>query len=375
MSKFLAIISDSSQRNFAEDVALRLALPEKEIFEGGVAAAAKFILEKRVSAKYILIDIGFPNSDVFAELDALAQNCSVGTKVVVVGDVNDLNFYRELIKRGVVEYFVKPASVDDVVTALRARPQQAQASANANGKVISFISSSSGDGSTSVALNVAYMLATKHGAETVVVDMDYQFGLVARSLDLAFSTGIKDLYSQPDGMIDETFIEKTIVSYKNNLSIIPAPRELGIMPNISAETIINLIKILKSRYKFVIIDLPHVWSEWVAVVLSESDRNIMVSQLSLKSVTHANRLLEAFENNGINRNKISILINRSGSKLKEPFSASEYALVTKHKIDFYISNDSKTMAIAEDKGQTAVEAGNSLLNKQFEEIAKSLVGG
>ena len=74
------------------------------------------------------------------------------------------------------------------------------------------------------------------------------------------------------------------------------------------------------------------------------------------------------------RNKTSILINRSGSKLKEPFSASEFALVTKHKIDFYISNDSKTMSISEDKGQTAVEVGNSLLNKQFEEVTKSLMG-
>jgi hypothetical protein len=47
-------------------------------------------------------------------------------------------------------------------------------------------------------------------------------------------------------------------------------------------------------------------------------------------------------------------------------------LVTKHKIDFYVSNDSKTMSMADDKGLTAVEVGNSLLNKQFDEVAKTL---
>ena len=376
MPKFLAIIADASQKPFVEEVAQRLNISDKEIFEGSLFAAANHISQNHSSPKYILIDIAFPGPDIFSELDALAQHCTVGTKVVVIGDVNDLNFYRELIKRGVVEYFVKPSSVDEVATALTAQPTQPVPMNNAGhkGKVISFISSSSGDGSTTVSLNVAYILATKYAAETVIVDMDYQFGLVARSLDLSFTAGIKDLYSQPEGMIDETFIEKTIVAYKNNLSIIPAPRELGIMPSISEDTLRNLITILKKKYKFVIIDLPHLWSEWVAVVLGEVDKNIMVSQLSLKSVTHANRLLEAFENNAIQRSKTSILINRSGSKLKEPFSASEFALVTKHKIDYYISNDSKTMSISEDKGQTAVEVGNSLLNKQFEEVAKSIAG-
>lgn len=374
MSRFFAIIPDSSQRALAEDLANRLNISDREIFDGDLAAAAQYVTQNQLSPKYILIDIGSPSEEIFAHLDKLAQNCTVGTKVVAIGDINDLALYRELLRRGLAEYFVKPVGVDDLVVAFSAQSPMAQSPSAPvkDGKVFSFISSSSGDGSTSVALNVAYTLANKYQAETVVVDMDFQFGLVARSLDLTFTSGIKDLYSQSDGMVDETFVEKTIISYKSNLSIIPAPRELGIMPNVSAETMISIIKILRTKYKYVIIDLPHVWNDWVAIVLSEVDKNVLVSQLSLKSVTHATRLLEAFENNGIQRNKTSVLINRSGSKLREPFTANEFSLVTKQKIDFYISNDSKTMAQADDKGVTAVEIGNSLLNKQFEEVASSL---
>ncbi len=374
MSRFFAIIPDSSQAALAQEVAAGLNILDSEIYDGNLAAASTYMSQSQISPKFILIDIETPTDSIYSELDALAQNCTVGTKVVVIGDVNDLNFYRELIKKGVVEYFVKPASAADLVGAFKAQAHQAPAasSQNVDGKVISFLCSSSGDGSTTVALNVAYSLASQQAAETVVIDMDYQFGLVARSLDLSFTSGTKDLYEQADGMVDETFVEKTIISYKNNLNIIPSPRELMIMPTLSPDMMIEILRILKRKYKYVIIDLPHVWSEWLAVVLSESDRSVLVSQLSLKSVTHASRLLEAFENNGTQRNKISILINRSGSKLREPFSANEFSLVTKQKIDFYISNDSKTMAAADDKGITAYEVGSSLLNKQFDEVAKSL---
>lgn len=376
MSRFFAIIPDPSQRALAEELANRLNISDRELYEGDLAQAAQYVSQNQLSPKYILIDIQTPSEDIFQHLDMLAQNCTVGTKVVAIGDMNDMHLYRELVKRGLAEYFVKPVQVEDLEKAFAAQPAQAaSAPASAkNGKVFSFMSSSSGDGSTTVALNVAYMLASKYQAETVVVDMDYQFGLVARSLDLTFTSGIKDLYSQADGMVDDTFVEKTIVSYKNNLSIIPAPRELGVMPTISAETMISLIQILRSKYEYVIIDLPHIWSDWVAVILGEVDRNVMVSQLSLKSVTHSSRLVEAFENNGLQRNKNLVLINRSGSKLREPFSANEFSLVTKQKIEFYISNDSKTMSMADDKGVTAVEIGNSLLNKQFEEVAKNLAG-
>lgn len=375
MSRFLAIFIENDNTGLAQQVASGLGLLDFDFVTGGPNEGATFLASKKTSPSYILIDVGHSTPDVFEQLDNLAQHCTVGTKVVVIGDVNDLGFYRELLKKGVVEYFNKPASADDIKLAFLAQSVSSSAispTSEMQGKAISFICSSSGDGSTTVALNAAYALATKFKAPTVIVDMDFQFGLVARNLDLSYSLGIKDLYLQPEGTIDQTFIEKTIVPYKNNLSILPAPRELGIMPNIPAGSFVNIIQVLKKKYKYVIIDLPHLWTEWLAVVLNEVEKNVMVSQLNLKSVTHASRLLDAFENSGIPRAKTSILINRSGSKLKEPFTAAEFALATKHKVDYYISNESKIMAASEDKGEIAIELGSSLLNRQFDELALGL---
>jgi len=206
----------------------------------------------------------------------------------------------------------------------------------------------------------------------VIVDMDYQFGLIARNLDLTPISGLADLLAHPEGAIDQTFLEKTIVEYKDNLSVISAPRMLEFMPKITSHTIANLIFILRTKFKYVILDLPHGWSEWITILLKEVDHNLIVSQLSIKSVTHTSRLLDAFQISGVNSNNSSLLINRSGSKLKEPITAQDFVMACKKKVDYYVSNESKTMAMAEDQGVTAIELGNTILNKQFREVAASL---
>ena len=45
---------------------------------------------------------------MLAELDRLAESCDAGTKVVVIGHINDVVLYRELLKRGVSEYLIAP---------------------------------------------------------------------------------------------------------------------------------------------------------------------------------------------------------------------------------------------------------------------------
>ena len=51
-------------------------------------------------------------------LDRLAEFCDTGTKVLVIGRVNDILLYRELIGRGVSDYMVAPFDVLDLVRAV-----------------------------------------------------------------------------------------------------------------------------------------------------------------------------------------------------------------------------------------------------------------
>lgn len=370
---FLVISSDESVQAVAKDISDQFGFVAPAAAPD-VQSAVQLLTQSGSSPLYILADAASRGIDFVNELDALAEHCEAKTKVVVVGDTNDLNLYRQVIAKGVSEYFVKPVQTQDVKEAfLRGTTDPTgPASGEANGKVISFLSAASGDGATTVAINTAYSLASELGKSTVLVDMDYQFGLVARNLDKDASAGLKELYEHPEGTIDQTLIEKTLVKYDENLFIVTAPRHLDFVPEISGDVIANVIYNLKRKFDYVILDLPHVWTGWVANVLKEADKNIITAQLSIKSVTHTARFLDAMRMKNIDQEKTAVVINRSGSKFKEPITANDFAMATKKKVDFYVSNDSKTIALSEDQGKTAVEMGNSLLNKQFAEIATAI---
>src|SRR5439155_1399277 len=55
---------------------------------------------------------------ILAGLDRLAKVCDSGTRVVVIGRVNDVTLYRELVRRGVSDYVIVPIGALDVVRSI-----------------------------------------------------------------------------------------------------------------------------------------------------------------------------------------------------------------------------------------------------------------
>lgn len=367
----MAVIADESQREFGNQLAHALGYDEAHVVVGTPLDAVEVLKQRAHTPTYIMIDIGDRNRDVLPELDTMAENCEVDTRVVVVGTVNDVSLYRELRQRGVIEYFPRPAKISDLRTVLMY--EGTETTKKGDSTIITFMSAASGDGSSTVALNTAYCLAEEFKQPTVLIDMDFQFGMIARNLDLTSPFGIKEIFEHPDRSIDATLIERMMVGYGENLKVIAAPNDLRLMPNIKPEGIRDLLLTLREQYDFVIVDIPHVWSTWVAAALGDANHNILVAQLWLRSVTHSARLMNAWRDIGIDEEAISIVINRSGAKFKEGVRTKDYERVCNKKIDYYLANDIKSISAAENQGKTILEVSNAILSRQFREFSGKLM--
>jgi pilus assembly protein CpaE len=364
----MAIVTHENEQGFAHQVANSLGYPFADVVIGNPRDAAPALAARDTSPRYLIIDIGDRGADILPEIDAVAEYCEEGTRVVVIGSINDVNFYRELRTRGVIEYFTRPAKVPDIRAALYM--ESAASTKDGVGKVIAFMSAASGDGASTIALNTAYSLATEYRKSVVLVDMDYQFGMVAKNLDLTTPFGIKELFEHPDRGIDSTLIDRMIATYSTSrLKIIAAPNQLHSLPDVRTEIIRDLIAILRRDYEFVVLDLPHIWTPWIATALTQSTHAVIAAQLWLRSVTHSSRLLSAWRNVGVANDQISLLINRSGAKFKEAVSPRDFERVCANPIRYYFVNDIKSVVAAENQGKTLLEVGNSLLCRQFKEFA------
>ena len=382
MRSLLIVLSDSTREIWAQQVLAAAAPAQPLIVVASPSDAARYLADNALSPSHIVLDIGARGHDVLDEIDALAQQCEPGTRVVVVGDTNDIVLFRAILARGVLDYMPYPAAIDAVVNALKAPvaaptiPATAVAAVPAkhsNKRVMLFMSAASGDGASTLALNTAYAISQLAGGNTILVDMDYQFGMAAKHLDLQNQYGIGDLFDSPDRGVDAVLIKRMVASYRK-LHVITAPSELRYLPVVNANAIRDLISTLSATYDNVIIDVPHVWLPWVATVAQHSTHVILVSQLWLKSVSHAARLMRALRDIGVPADRIVAIINRSGAKFKEAIEPKDFERVCGTPIRYTVANDIKTIVMAEASPSTIIELPPSPISADIGRIARGLLG-
>src|ERR1700742_3063505 len=91
----------------------RLAKAHLKIQMGGMAAAVEAYRNAPTPNVIILETEG--RNDNLDGLDQLASVCDSGTRVIVIGRINDITLYRELVRRGVSDYVIAPINTIDVV--------------------------------------------------------------------------------------------------------------------------------------------------------------------------------------------------------------------------------------------------------------------
>src|SRR5881227_4091686 len=91
----------------------RLGKAHLKIQMGGMAAAIEAYRTAPTPNVIILETEG--RNDILAGLDQLATVCDAGTRVVVIGGVDDVAPYRELVRRGVNDYVIGPVKPIDIV--------------------------------------------------------------------------------------------------------------------------------------------------------------------------------------------------------------------------------------------------------------------
>ncbi|MBN8543985.1 MAG: hypothetical protein J0M34_06960 [Alphaproteobacteria bacterium] len=388
MSGLFILISEASLEPWARDVAQAMGVEEPWIMVGTPASAAEKIAKHQITPSHIVLELGSRGSDVLPEIDTLGEQCVAGTRVVAAGNTNDIQLYRALVSRGVLDYLPMPALGQDIVKALAgpasaapAAPAQAAAatapaatrSTGKEKRVIAMMSAASGDGASTLALNTAYAISEIFQGHTVLVDMDYQFGMVAKNINLQSQYGIRDLFEHPERGIDTTLIRRMAAQY-GDLHVIAAPSDLRFLPNLSAQAIPELLTILKQSYDTIILDLPHVWLPWVATACQYSTHQVLVAQLWLKSVTHSARLLKAWREHNISMDQVSLVINRSGAKFKEAIEPKDFERVCGLPIRHMVTNDIKSVVMAEGEAKTIMELPPSKLRHDIEQLARLLLG-
>jgi pilus assembly protein CpaE len=348
----------------------RLGKAHLKIQMGGMAAAVEAYSNAPTPNVVILETEG--RADILAGLDQLAGVCDPGTRVVVIGRMNDVLLYRELVRRGVSDYVLAPVEAIDVVRAicnLFSTPE-----AKPVGRIIAVTGAKGGVGASTIAHNIAWAIARDLALDSVVADLDLAFGTAGLDYNQDPVQGIADAVFSPD-RIDTAFIDRLLSKCTDHLSLLAAPATLDRVYDFGTEAFDSVFDTLRSTVPCIVLDIPHQWSGWTRRALISADDILIVAAPDLANLRNTKNLFDLLKASRPNDRAPLYCLNQVGVPKRPEIRASEFAKAIETDPVVAIPFEPQLFGLASNNGQMIAEiAAKHKITDQFLQMAQRLTG-
>ena len=338
---------------------------------GGPAAAVEAFRGAPTPNVIVLETVREPTV-LIANLDALAESCDPGTKVVVIGHVNDIQLYRELIRRGVSDYLVAPFGVLDLLRTLS--ELYAASGSAALGRTIAVVGAKGGVGASTVAHNVAWAIARNLDTSTVIADLDIAFGTAGLDFNQDPPQGIADAVFAPE-RLDANMLDRLLSRCSDNLSLLAAPAMLDRTVDLGEDAFELLFDLLRGSVPCIVLDVPHLWTGWAKRALIGADEVAIVAAPELASLRNAKNLVDLLRAARPNDSMPRLILNQVGLPKRPEIDAGEFAKALGIEVMSSIPFDAQLFGTAANNGQMIAEVqSGGKVAEAFVQIATVLTG-
>ena len=266
----------------------RLAKAHLKIQMGGAAAAVE-AYRTAPTPNVIVLETENQRNDILTALDSLAEVCDAGTRVVVIGRVNDVVLYRELVRRGVSDYLIAPVTPIDIVRSLCGLFSSPDA--KPVGRIIAVVGAKGGVGASTVAHNIGWAIARDLMLDSVVTDLDLAFGTAGLDYNQDPPQGVADAVFSPE-RVDNAFVDRLLSKCSDHLSVLAAPATLDRVYDFGSEAFDAIFDALRSSVPCIVLDVPHQWTGWTQRALVAADDVLIVAAPDLANLRNAKNLVD-----------------------------------------------------------------------------------
>ncbi len=349
----------------------RLSKAHLTVQLGGISAAVEFY-HGQVTPNLLIVETRLSGQAALDELDRLAEVCDPATKVVVVGRHNDVELYRELMRRGAAEYLVAPLSplqLIEVISGLYLDP-----GAKPVGRVIAFVGARGGAGSSTIAHNVGWCIAEELAINTTIVDFDLPFGTTGLDFNDEAGQGVADALSAPE-RLDDVLLDRLLIKRGEHLSLFTAPAALERDYDAVPEAYEAVIGATRQSTPCVIVDIPHAWTPWVKSCLIAADEIVIVATPDLASLRNAKNIIELVRHARPNDTPPRLVINQANTPKRPEIPTKDFAETMGVQPAAILTFDAALFGQAGNNGQMLIEVGpKSPIAESIRSLARILTG-
>jgi pilus assembly protein CpaE len=230
--------------------------------------------------------------------------------LLVCGPLDEREGMRLAMQAGARDFLPEPVVAEELLAALGRMLMDVRGSSGSGGKLIAVMNAKGGSGATLLACNLAQQLSSQ-GGSTLLLDLDLQFGSVAHYLDVHPSHSHLDVLQQIDEL-DSVALRGFCSHFSPTLHVLGGrSNELCLSQDVHLEQLEALLRLARSTYDFVVVDLPRQIDHLTGTTLEQADRVYILLQQSLSHLKDATRLVRILRDDlGVQGNRLQVVVNR-----------------------------------------------------------------
>lgn len=182
--------------------------------------------------------------------------------------------------------------------------------AGRDGRMLSFMSSRGGSGTTFVAVNLAYTLARERGKRTLVIDLSRQFGDAHLMLaDKPPAATLVDLCEQVE-RLDGAFFDTCAMHVHPNLDVLAGAGDPVKAAELRPAQVERIFSLVLPRYDAVLVDLGQCVDPIAMLALDRSSDICLVLRQSIPYLHTGRRLVDILRELGYPTSKLRAVLNQ-----------------------------------------------------------------
>lgn len=251
----------------------------------------------------------------------------VSGPILAVGPTSDPKLILQALHEGVTHYLDEDdlaKQFEAVVPRLQGHETRA---IKVSGQAISVLSASGGSGASTLAVNLAAVLAMENN-RCALVDLKPGVGDLAALLDLKPTHTLADLCSNPS-RVDQAMLETAMAVHSSGVSLLAPPLQYDDIRLITPQGVHKVLSLAREAFPFVVVDQEDCFHEEQVMALRQADVILLVARLDFCSLRNTRRILDYLGQTGITKERVQLVINRHGQAKELPAEEVQEALEIK----------------------------------------------
>ena len=295
---------------------------------------------------------------------------SAGSQVLVVGPAGDARLVLRAVRAGAAD-FVDDQNLETDLAAALGRVLLRPGRAAEPARVITVLAPSGGSGASTIAVNIASVLAAEHRT-ALLIDLNLHTGDAAALLDLKPDHTLAELCMNA-ARLDRTMFDRSLARHPSGVHLLAPPGLHADAGYVTADGLRQVLGLARGAFPYVVIDLDHTFAPEQVEALRSSDTVVLVLRLDFTCLRNARRAMDHLEQLGVARAAVRVVVNRHGRPKEIPAGKAEEALGVQ--IGHFIPEDPKTINRANNNGVPVVrESPSARVSRSLTALAASVNG-